>query len=188
MPADGCPFQLLKLHLSQEIEVAERVLERDSAELAQGGLSGQKVPLLESAGQAAVCRALRGHEHMFSPWGQTWWGYLQCVARRRKRERESPKRRWRDYRTRAGRRPVKEFLDSLSDSDAADITAALADVQKNGIRAAKPVGDEIYEVRAEGIGRPFGFSSHRRESTTRYCSRSLGSQRSSRSYPGMRST
>src|SRR5581483_9098933 len=30
------------------------------------------------------------------------------------------KRRWRDYRTETGRRPVKDFLDSLDDSDFVD--------------------------------------------------------------------
>jgi hypothetical protein len=30
------------------------------------------------------------------------------------------KRRWRDYRTAQGHRPVKKFLDGLSDEDAAD--------------------------------------------------------------------
>jgi phage-related protein len=74
---------------------------------------------------------------------------------RRKRERDAPKRRWRDYRTRAGRRPVKAFLDTLSDSDVADIAAAMSEVQKVGIRAAKPVGGEIYEVKAEGNRQTF---------------------------------
>jgi len=35
------------------------------------------------------------------------------------------KRRWRDYRTRAGRRPVKEFMAALSDEDAAEVVAAI---------------------------------------------------------------
>jgi hypothetical protein len=50
---------------------------------------------------------------------------------------------------------VKEFLDTLSDSDVADIAAAMRDVQKVGIRAAKPVGGEIYEVKAEGDRQTF---------------------------------
>lgn len=35
MPPDAGPFKLLRLLLSQQIEVAKRVLERDGAELAQ---------------------------------------------------------------------------------------------------------------------------------------------------------
>ena len=77
------------------------------------------------------------------------------VPRRRKREREAPKRRWRDYRTRAGRRPIKEFLDKLSDEDAADVVAAMGEVQKLGIAAAKHVEREIYEVKAEGDRQTF---------------------------------
>ena len=38
------------------------------------------------------------------------------------------RRRWRDYRTAGGRRPVKEFLDGLTDGDAAAIAAAMKDV------------------------------------------------------------
>jgi len=36
------------------------------------------------------------------------------------------RRRWRDYRTAAGRRPVREFIAALSDHDAAQIVAANA--------------------------------------------------------------
>jgi hypothetical protein len=38
------------------------------------------------------------------------------------------RRQWRDYRSPAGRRPVKEFLDGLSDEDAAAVAAAMRDV------------------------------------------------------------
>jgi len=74
---------------------------------------------------------------------------------RRKRERDVPKRRWRDYRTRAGRRPIKEFLDKLTDQDAADVVAAMAEVQRFGIVAAKHVEGELYEVKAEGDRQTF---------------------------------
>lgn len=60
------------------------------------------------------------------------------------------RRRWRDYRTAAGRRPVKEFIDSLSDDDAAEVAAAMADVREEGLLAARHLRREIYEVRAEG--------------------------------------
>jgi phage-related protein len=61
-----------------------------------------------------------------------------------------PKRRWRDYRTAAGRRPIKEFIDALSDTDAAAVVAAMKDVRETGLAAARHVKGEIYEVRADG--------------------------------------
>jgi phage-related protein len=75
---------------------------------------------------------------------------------KRKKVRSSPtravKHRWRDYRTAAGRRPVKEFLDTLSDEDAASVVAAMREVRQKGVGAARHVADEIYEVRADGKG------------------------------------
>src|SRR5438046_1960243 len=60
------------------------------------------------------------------------------------------KRRWRDYRTAAGRRPIKEFIDGLSDIDAAAVVAAMREVQELGLSAARHLRGDIYEVRAEG--------------------------------------
>lgn len=60
------------------------------------------------------------------------------------------KRRWRDYRTAAGRRPVKEFIDGLSDTDAAAVVAAMRDVRDTGLVAARHLRGDIYEVRADG--------------------------------------
>lgn len=37
------------------------------------------------------------------------------------------KQRWRDYETPGGRRPVKEFIASLDDEDAAEVIAAMKD-------------------------------------------------------------
>ncbi|HZU80435.1 MAG TPA: type II toxin-antitoxin system RelE/ParE family toxin [Acidimicrobiales bacterium] len=59
-------------------------------------------------------------------------------------------RRWRFYATPSGRKPAREFIDHLSDVDAAEIVAALADVRMNGLVAARHLRGEIYEVRAEG--------------------------------------
>jgi len=73
----------------------------------------------------------------------------------RKRDRSEPKRRWRDCRTAGGHRPAKQFLDSLSDEDAADIVAAMKVVAKEGVRHAKHVEGEIYEVKAEGNRQTF---------------------------------
>lgn len=65
------------------------------------------------------------------------------------------KRRWRDYRTRAGKRPVKDFIDSLPDSDAAAIAAGMKDVQRNGNRVARHLGGDIYELRVAGDRQAF---------------------------------
>jgi hypothetical protein len=65
------------------------------------------------------------------------------------------KRRWRDYRTAAGRRPIKEFIDGLSDIDAASVIAAMKDVREAGLAAARHLRGEIYEVRADGDRQTF---------------------------------
>lgn len=74
---------------------------------------------------------------------------------RRKRPRSQPNRRWREYRTRSGRRPVSEFVSSLNDDEAADIAAALHEVARDGIAAAKHVEGEIYEVKADSSRQTF---------------------------------
>lgn len=58
--------------------------------------------------------------------------------------------RWRDYRTPAGRRPVAEFIDELSDIDAAAVVAAMKEVAIDGLATARHLRGEIYEVRADG--------------------------------------
>lgn len=58
--------------------------------------------------------------------------------------------RWRDYRTAAGRRPVKDFLDGLGFDDRAEVAAAMADVRAEGLRLARHLRGDIYEVRADG--------------------------------------
>jgi hypothetical protein len=60
------------------------------------------------------------------------------------------KRRWRDYRTAAGRRPIKEFLEALDDEEVAAVTTAMKEVKDKGLRAARHLGNAIYEVRAPG--------------------------------------
>jgi len=47
------------------------------------------------------------------------------------------KRRWRDYQTAAGSRPVRDFLDGLSDADAAAVFAAMVAVRDEGLLAAQ---------------------------------------------------
>jgi phage-related protein len=74
---------------------------------------------------------------------------------RRKRPRAVPKRRWRDYETPAGHRPVKAFLDRLGDLDVAAIVAALREVEQSGLATAKHLRGEIYEVIADGDRQTF---------------------------------
>jgi phage-related protein len=45
---------------------------------------------------------------------------------------------------------VREFILSLSDEDAAEVVAALADVREQGLSAARHLRGAIYEVRADG--------------------------------------
>jgi phage-related protein len=70
--------------------------------------------------------------------------------------RSSPGRvvghRWRDYRTASGRRPIKQFLDRLDDEDLASVVAAMREVRQQGLKAARHLDGEIYEVRADGKG------------------------------------
>ncbi|MGA7740606.1 MAG: type II toxin-antitoxin system RelE/ParE family toxin [Polyangia bacterium] len=63
--------------------------------------------------------------------------------------------RWRDYRTASGARPVKVFLDRLSDEEAAAVVAAMKDVAKHGLARARHLRDDVYEVRADSERRAF---------------------------------
>lgn len=60
------------------------------------------------------------------------------------------RRRWRHYETAAGRRPVLEFLRERSETDKAEVLAAMQEIRREGLRAARHLRDEIYEVRADG--------------------------------------
>ncbi|HLF40997.1 MAG TPA: type II toxin-antitoxin system RelE/ParE family toxin [Acidimicrobiia bacterium] len=61
-------------------------------------------------------------------------------------------RRWRFYETTGGRSPVGAFLRSpdLPPGDRVEIIAAMKDVEQNGLRAARHLDGDIYEVRADG--------------------------------------
>jgi len=65
------------------------------------------------------------------------------------------RRQWRDYRTPAGARPVKAFLDKLTDDEVAAITAGMRDVRERGTVAARHLRSDIYEVRADAATRSF---------------------------------
>lgn len=62
--------------------------------------------------------------------------------------RRPVKRRWRDYATLGGRRPVKEFLTKLSKEDRTVIAAAMRQVRVHGTRRSRHLRGDIYEVRA----------------------------------------
>jgi hypothetical protein len=44
-------------------------------------------------------------------------------------QHRAPRRRWRDYKTPSGRSPVEEFIDELSDLDAAAVLAGMQEVR-----------------------------------------------------------
>jgi phage-related protein len=60
------------------------------------------------------------------------------------------RRRWRDYRTASGRSPVEEFIEGLSDSDAAAVLVGMEEVRDRGLRAARHLEGDIWEVRVDG--------------------------------------
>lgn len=65
------------------------------------------------------------------------------------------RRQWRNYRTAAGGDPVGDFLDELTDEEAAQVAAAMRDVGKNGMHVAKHLRGDLYEVIADGPTRTF---------------------------------
>lgn len=71
---------------------------------------------------------------------------------RRARER---RRRWRDYRTPSGGRPVRDFLDTLTDEELAEVVAAMKEVSAQGLAVAKHLRGDVYEVKADAASRSF---------------------------------
>lgn len=65
------------------------------------------------------------------------------------------RREWRDYRTAAGGRPIRDFFDELTDEEAAEVLAAMKEVADIGLEAARHLRGDIYEVRAEARTRTF---------------------------------
>ena len=50
---------------------------------------------------------------------------------------------------------MKAFIDGLTDEQAAAVVAAMKDVAQNGLRAARHLRGEVYEVRAEAERQAF---------------------------------
>jgi phage-related protein len=69
--------------------------------------------------------------------------------------RRTPRRQWRDYRTAAGGRPVKAFLDELTDEELAAVVAGMKEVVERGLAASKHLRGDVYEVRADAATRSF---------------------------------
>jgi phage-related protein len=65
------------------------------------------------------------------------------------------RRRWRDYRTASGGRPVKDFLDGLTDEEVAAVVADMKDVSERGLTAAKHLRGDVYEIRTDAATRSF---------------------------------
>ncbi|HXN56518.1 MAG TPA: type II toxin-antitoxin system RelE/ParE family toxin [Myxococcales bacterium] len=65
------------------------------------------------------------------------------------------RRQWRDYRTAAGGRPVKAFLAALTDEEVAEVIAGMKDIAGGGVRLARHLRGDIYEVRADATNRSF---------------------------------
>ncbi|MDB5057992.1 MAG: hypothetical protein JWO59_1464 [Chloroflexi bacterium] len=55
------------------------------------------------------------------------------------------------YSTAAGNSPLGDFIDGLSDYDAAEVAAAMKRVALDGPEAARHLRDNIYEVRVAGL-------------------------------------
>src|ERR1700722_12350774 len=60
------------------------------------------------------------------------------------------RRRWRDYKSPSGRSPVEEFIDDLSDVDAAAVLVGMEEGRDRGLRAARHLEGDIWEVRVDG--------------------------------------
>lgn len=65
------------------------------------------------------------------------------------------RRQWRFYETEGGNRPVRDFLDSLPGSDAAEIVGEMKHVAKIGLEASRHLRGDIWEVRVQAENRIF---------------------------------
>lgn len=65
------------------------------------------------------------------------------------------RRRWREYKTAAGGRPVNSFVKKLTDEEVAEISAGMRDAREHGTDVARHLRGDIYEVRVEASTRSF---------------------------------
>jgi phage-related protein len=64
-------------------------------------------------------------------------------------------KRWRFYETPSGAKPVQAFLDSLTAHDAAEVVAAMKEVAREGLRSARHLRGDIWEVRVASERKAF---------------------------------
>ena len=64
-------------------------------------------------------------------------------------------RRWHDYRTAGGNRPVRDFLHVLNPTDARAILAEMEVVRRRGLAAARHLRGDIWEVRVASSGNAY---------------------------------
>jgi phage-related protein len=65
------------------------------------------------------------------------------------------RRRWRFYETGSGAKPVQSFLDNLTAAEAAEVVAAMKQVAREGLRFARHLRSDIWEVRIEAEHKAF---------------------------------
>jgi phage-related protein len=65
------------------------------------------------------------------------------------------RKRWRFYETPSGAKPVQAFLDNLTATEAAEVVAAMKEVAREGLRFARHLRDDIWEVRIEAERKAF---------------------------------
>jgi len=64
-------------------------------------------------------------------------------------------KRWRFYETASGAEPVQAFLDNLTAAEAAEVVAAMKEVAREGLRFARHLRGDIWEVRVEAERKAF---------------------------------
>jgi hypothetical protein len=65
------------------------------------------------------------------------------------------RRRWRFYETASGAKPVKAFLDNLTVAEAAEVGGAMKEVAVEGLRLARHLRGDIWEVRVQADRKAF---------------------------------
>jgi hypothetical protein len=64
MPSDHRSFETIGPNASDQDDKVESVMKRQPTQLARSEFGGEEVSLLDSAGEASVCRALTCHQPM----------------------------------------------------------------------------------------------------------------------------
>ena len=65
------------------------------------------------------------------------------------------RRRWRFYETASGAKPVQSFLDNLTATEAAEVVATMKEVAREGLRFARHLRGDIWEVRIDAERKAF---------------------------------